>query len=776
MTAQGSAGKFTRFGTYYLYKLKALRPLIIMQSIFALLAYPLAFSFLSGYVTAYTDYQLAGYGPRPPEIDAWEGIAEVSIILGVAALACMFFMTYVITSSAFRYLHKKTVVDMDYALPISDNTRFFGDIAASATGIFAPHILSAVTGLFIYHVFIRPKAYSTAVTASEKAVFAVIDNVMIQGMLTGLFVCFMFMGLCLFTISLCGRTAEARIYPFAINAAIPLIHFICITLVLGNVYGYLFTGSVGEISSMAVTSPLGFIIVTLYHFFMNNYSVYDLSTGEETISKELYSLVITKPGVFIPALIVTLVFFAAAYVLIKKRRNERTGAPFVYGAVKVLIPAVLIFAVTSVFVRFIYDRSYDGGIAQNYQGYVIALLVVTFVLYTVLELISGRGFKKFYITLGKWAVTLGASFAICAGLWFSAGFGLGYRLPAEGDVAYIRMVINNNKYPDSTVGIKAESKELIHEFMSIHGDIIDTKTADDNGYSPGSINIYYTFRDGDTAQYNYSFDDSDVEKYLRRVTTPEIFYGQNKMPEDYTAVLSYACGYPYYYTDSPIPLNGDLTVARFNEALRKDFENVTYERLYRTNPGEYSVNVAFELARVTEEGGSNTWDTIRLYSWFTNTLQLLEQYGIKVDFGIDGDYDTAFLLKYSFGRGSGAYYRWYNATPRELFRMLEESRGNNDDDADTYDYYIYDYDAALLPIDGEELSTLMTYAGSSFDCYDYTSDVYQLVLADSNSYDPYRNREYRFVTLFIPREYNDTVEGIFKMYQFYEIPEKGVYY
>ena len=53
MTALSSTGNFSKFGTYFLYKLRTLRPMIILNGIFALLSYPFAFGILTaGAVTS----------------------------------------------------------------------------------------------------------------------------------------------------------------------------------------------------------------------------------------------------------------------------------------------------------------------------------------------------------------------------------------------------------------------------------------------------------------------------------------------------------------------------------------------------------------------------------------------------------------------------------------------------------------------------------------------------------------------------------------------------
>ena len=55
---------------------------------------------------------------------------------------------------------------------------------------------------------------------------------------------------------------------------------------------------------------------------------------------------IFRPEFGIPALLVTLACFAGAYFLIKYRRAERVGMPYVYKGMGLVIPGIVIFAIT----------------------------------------------------------------------------------------------------------------------------------------------------------------------------------------------------------------------------------------------------------------------------------------------------------------------------------------------------------------------------------------------------------------------------------------------
>jgi hypothetical protein len=176
MTALSSTGNFSKFGTYFLYKLRTLRPMIILNGIFALLSYPLVGGILVPYAANYVElealreqlrqtdsylqygysyYEDPAYQVLRDRADVLEGLLVMAVIIGVIMLIGMFIMSYGILAKSFRWLYRKTSVDMDYSLPVSDDTRFFGDLLASFAGSLVPHLIAIFTGSILWRVFAR---------------------------------------------------------------------------------------------------------------------------------------------------------------------------------------------------------------------------------------------------------------------------------------------------------------------------------------------------------------------------------------------------------------------------------------------------------------------------------------------------------------------------------------------------------------------------------------------------------------------------------------------
>ena len=128
MTAQNSANKsvFYKFLPYYLNKVKYLRPQLIMSIIFSVLSYP-AFMLIINILCPVERelLELSQYisDPTPEQYEMNMALLDkrsllyslliAEIVIGVLSLVGLFIFTFVTTLRSFRYLHNKSVVDMD---------------------------------------------------------------------------------------------------------------------------------------------------------------------------------------------------------------------------------------------------------------------------------------------------------------------------------------------------------------------------------------------------------------------------------------------------------------------------------------------------------------------------------------------------------------------------------------------------------------------------------------------------------------------------------------
>lgn len=679
MTARSSTGNFSKFGTYFLYKLRTMRPLIILNSIFALLSYPL----VGGILVPFAVNQAAIDRLRPvnggyldmnnnPEYltlldqqDLLEGLLIMSIVIGVIMLVALFIMSNAIIVKNFRWLYSKTVVDMDYSLPVSDDTRFFGDLLSSFAGSLVPHLIAILSGSALWRVALS--VFAKELTSTEDIVeYKEILGTLIpeQVMYTGLFSCIMFMAFTLFVMSICGRRAETGIYSYILTGAVTVIHVICQLIVMTNVYGMDYYGlEIRNMFAISSTSPLGLIFVTIIYLF------------DSTAELPEFVVPLFRPASGVTALLITAALFAAAYFLIRRRRVERVGSPFVFGAVKAIVPAIVTFAVVLPFMWTLFGVSRDAkeySYEPEFTGVIVAMFILTFILYIIMELISGKGFKKFHITLVKYIVTMAVSIAVCFGLYVSNGFGAANYVPDVKDIQSVEFDIYG-RYNNYGINSTVKEQESIGAIVDIHKEIpkkFDEKLYDSYG---GYISIEYQLKDGTEVSREYKLSEEKYLEYLRRATTPEAFYNSQMPTSSFDEGESVNKIEIYNGENNSISYEVDIPYQEFEAAYRKDCDALTYEKAYCLGEDMYyfeadlycKVRYDFNMDHLYE-----AHVRVKICSWMENTIALLEKYGVD---GIGHKdtlgYRSAFLVAHD----ADSYATYTNAEVSALFMMTGDT-------------------------------------------------------------------------------------------------------
>lgn len=610
-------GVFYKFSPYYRNKMRVLKPQLIMMGIFALLSYPFV-GFLCNLLTdAMMKYdELLAQGVEYLElqrvagqIDVLKSLSIMSMVIGAICLLGMFVFTFVTTLRAFRRLYNKTAVDMDYSLPVSGNTRYFADISAIFTSCILPHLISVLIGL--------PLACSIGGKMCKLYPYYGAENIQtitsaaIQGMFAGLFSCVMLIGFCLLIMSCCGKRAEAAIIPIMVNIAIPIIHALAITISQRNVYG----AGLDSISVFAVsgTSPVGMAVISIY-------DVFELIVGSD-ISR-LYELnpVLSafQTENLIPAILLTLASFVGAYFLLKFRKNERVGIPYVFKAMSVILPGIVILAMSLP----MWDMVLAGKTRYNNTnpfGWLVGLLISTFIVYVIMELISGKAFRRFMTTVLKWAGTIAACAGITAVFVFSNGFGAAYYVPSANDVKTasanilyeVQREYGHFYIPDT------QNDEIIRTLTDIHSRI--PKSADSTA-KVGQITIRYTLKNGEPVSRIYRLTAEEYKEFMNILITPESWYESNYGNKAYfdnlsiKPVISVSVGEILYYP------NG-FTMSGFLEAVRKDAEGMNYSK-YLEIADAGQTNMVLN----NEDGGF----VVSYYSWMENTIKYLSVHLVQV--------------------------------------------------------------------------------------------------------------------------------------------------
>lgn len=670
MTAQSSAksGLFYKFLPAYVTKLRYLKPQIIMNCIFSLLSYPLLATFCYFLTAASLKLGQSRINRVTPDyalenaVEIWQGLTIAGIIICVLCLIGLFVFTFVTTVKSFRYLHDKTAVDMDYSLPISHNTRFFADLASVFTACIAPHLIAGLIGLayipIIRGMMIADIELLNVDPAEVNAVFDVLTKLAAQCIFTGIFACIMQIGFTLLMISVCGKKAESSLYPVLLNIAIPIIHALSLWIIDSGTYG-----SYGEPDFMpvAASSPVGMVIMTIYSAVSSAFGGVFSSTPDPTVSMPAF-----MPAFGIPALILTIAFFAGAYFLIKFRRTELVGVPYVYRGMALVIPGTIILTVSLPICQVIFDtlkrqgnNGYDGySYTPNIVPWIVGLLISTFIIYVIMELISGRAFRKFHITLLKWAGTVAVCVGLTAALTYSNGFGAANIIPSAGSVQSVNVSFY---YRDRYGTLGENDKSYSYHFRNVtdpkvvEGIVNAHRLAPKSGSADNSrrteLIIRYTMKDGSRLSRQYeAFTQEQWEQTITALVTPELWF--NNCFEHKNEILADEefVSYSLHGTRGSYDMNESFKLSGLVEAIKQDCQKISYGLITGNSQDDYEI---YSLYCYNAEHEGKRFN-IHLYSWMENTAAYLENGGA---FGVSS-YKRAFLVENTDGMvvGEAEYY------------------------------------------------------------------------------------------------------------------------
>ena len=763
MTAQNSAAKsgaFYKFLPYYRNKVRYLRPQLIMCSILSLLSYPLLTAMVAaacGASKKYNDLIQNHSGAQAFEqmnsiennLQTMYSLTITAAVIAGLCLVALFIFTFAATLRGFRYLYNRTTVDMDYSLPVNHNTRFFGDLAAVFTVSILPHLAAALIGTLIL-AFVQAPEEGTA--------FPAILEMIRQAAFTGVAACVMQIAVCLLTLSVCGRTAEAYIYPVLVNVAIPVIHVLGILLVESGVYGAVLGpysgGFASSMYSISSTSPIGMVIATVYSWFST--SAYDAGISSRVIG----TAPIMQAQYLIPAIIVTLALLAGAYFLMKFRRAERVGMSFVYRGTDVIVPGIVIFSIVMPVCYSIaaYLRNQDcfgtNGSSDFILGLIIGTIIGTFIFYIIMSLISGKNFRRFGRTVLSWVGTLAASAAICALLNLCNGFGSGSYIPAPSEVKSVqatyldhRETVIDYSSPDRYFNITARSgDELLELVRDIHEEALGDMFAEKNNLC--TVAFYYVLKDGGTLLREYDVTSATLEKVKAQMLSPEgwssnVLSRLNESLLDGYKIESVSADGMYTDLSSNAGAAGELT-----EAIRADSARVSPEFFKE----QYSWKDNVIRIDLTKNDAHETQDrvTIVVYDWMENTIALLDRWGIDIAGGFTpAGYSAAFIER-AQGNGVDVEYMLRmadNISEEEYYNLT----GDTMDDLQSRDSF------GRVDTGDPTLEELVAASGSGDT---YTEGDYLIVLTQAGSWQEYMDGHSECMVLRVPDDMADMAESL----------------
>ncbi len=588
MTAATSSKMKSFFGTRFFNEIKSTKQLLIVNIVFQLLGLPMLA--VIAVILMYIE--------NLPEHNELMDVVSIScipfIFISVGTIFLAICLGVVIAMINFSYLYRKTIVDMHHSLPLTTTQRFFADF---------------LSGLSIY---IIPALGAIIISLGILGVGSVITNMTeiweaVPMMLRASFIVIMAMlllyAISVFALTFCGNTFEAIFSVFSFMLMLPAT-IGCVWLALVHSAPFGISGSSIFFKNIFTsTSPIG-----TFAFFIQH-----LDTYMDDSSSDLWMYCKWMAITFI----VILLYIGAAYLLYRFRKAEDVSKPYVYKAFFYLIMTMAVFCILSLFISL--------------NGFVIAGILMCAIGWFIMEIITRRGFKKFWTAPIGFVAAVLSVFLICGICDITNGFGMAKHVPSTMNVE--RVEISNSDILDYN-DITFKDKEVIKQSVKLNKEIVDRHFNSEN-YS------YNYFEKGQNVSYD-DYNDSDITlKYhtltgsviMREYSVPADLMGELTkaimLSDEYAEYTSQEISSTVHYYDNKIMINPLRIKDKFGSSIQ-NVENYE-EQIYKL-----SACYRDDMKKMTAEDLENEniycyIDDYFVLDSFTDTIEYLKEMGYSFD-------------------------------------------------------------------------------------------------------------------------------------------------
>ena len=490
MTAATSTLKKSFFKTHFKNTILENKKFLFIVSVLHLIGYP---------VIAFT---IRYYSEHPDNTDESYAIASC-IALAIAILSGA-----IIAISIFNYLYKKSTVDMNLSLPLTTRQRFLSEYLAGLTIYIVPAIIGGLIGTVILltgkHELMEFLKYTIY-----------IGSVVIIGMI-------LYYSLTVLILSCCGSLFETILSTLLINAMIPAsIYLLSYTIISNDSFG-LSSNSL-FLNQIFISSPIGNAAFIIY--FFDNVNMYG------NVNTNLYV------HWLIPTLIFTVLIVLLSYFLYKKRKAEQVSKPYVYKFIYYAILFFVTFCIISIFKVSTGSSDYTAQTDSTpIDASFFPAVMCSGIVFFIMEIISNRGFKKFWLSILKFAGTITCIYAVLLLCHATNGFGVNKYVPLESAVDNVIIDFDNT----STYNLPIRNKHTIHDVVSLHEKVIKEKYEDKNTshkeipeseldqrikngalatYNRNNISITYYLKNGSILTREYNVSDEQMEQLYASMMT-----------------------------------------------------------------------------------------------------------------------------------------------------------------------------------------------------------------------------------------------------------------
>lgn len=573
MTAQVStnpAKPTNNFKTNYFIKVKSYLKLMVVLLVLHLVSAPMNLINLivfSGKLEKYHKAQLVN-----PNSFGYPEFNYLYPIIGVLATGLAVLMGVIIALGVYNYFYKKPNVDMVYALPLTTNQRFFSDFLAGATVYLLPYVISCVISLIIHGIGCMVQNTYTEQVVSRLS--GTNDNIpltqtLIYVMIAGFIIMLMTYTLTVLVMTCCGSLFESVAYNILVNILIPGTIAVFFFFMIGDLYGVNYLQSITEL--IVRTSPVG-AAIGLYWWAFGGGSYY----GWDSVNSGFWSI-------FGTVLLITAGMLALAWYLNKKRKPEQVSKPFVFKIFYYIMITCVTFCIGSLFTM------------DNEKANIIPMIIVSAIVYFIFELITNRGFKKFHMSVIRYAVTITAVLGL---IWVSdatEGFGAVRKIPDADSVKSVTVTGISPFMFDSKQGYTytLTEDENIEAIVGVHQNVIDRynpKVDKNTNVYVGMHHVYLTYnlKSGGKLSREYQLTTQEMLS-LRNIERSEEYRKQlfKELSQKFNSYSWLTIGDFNFLSGEEFPTASDRAIAdEFLAALEADLTSFSEEEYFEPS-GEY---------------------------------------------------------------------------------------------------------------------------------------------------------------------------------------------
>lgn len=648
-----------------------------------------------------------------------DGIITIAIL--TTALAG--FMGIFPAVNSFACLNDKTVVDMRLSLPMTAAQRFVSNFLSGLFTYIVPFLSAQVFSLLFalygrlfmegrtfYHVW-----YDGSVRRETPYIcegFADILPMLIKLIIGGALAMLMLYTITVLITVCCGSKFESIAYTILINAVIPLTVISVTYSIFEGLYGI--NSATPAYKIIIFTSTAGGILAAV-----------DWATGGESFLGLSYTDGFNYGVWAILYLLIIAALAGLAFFLYRKRRAEQVSKPFVFKLAYYITITCGIFCIIAI------------------SEEPVPAIIITAVVYMIFEVVTNRGFKRFWLSIIKYIGTFIAAAVLIFVGQETEGFGAVYRVPAAATVTSAEIYYEGyygdfdstgNNY-SSKMPVVLKDKENIRTILSVHKTAVQDyreykkskgitfSYTSDLAYAP--ITIKYNLIGGGSLYRRYLGLCTEAAEMLTEIDTSEEYKAQIaeiykerilNIPTDYNAMISEMSKNERYIKESDYKayainrmLSNDnytsVTVSslcargfyeQLAEAYCKDIMAINEENYFRS-----------ELKNVwtfytCNEGGRYSINSpaLTVPESFENTVALLE----KFDFNLKHieTADEREILDYLIQAASGGYVQLYTENKWRKMTDYGEGELHSAWRGSTYDeyaeYFVYDFDKNFIEL------------------------------------------------------------------------------